>query len=733
MAAFDVTTNNDSGAGSLRAAIVAANQSAGSDTITFHIPSTGGIVPFIFSFTQLPEITGPTVIDATTQPEYTGARPVVQLPGDMAGAGASGLRFSNAGRCEVRGLLINRWAGSGIRVTGATTAVIEKNWIGLHPDGTATGTFGNGVGIYTSSSGGTIGGATAAARNVISGNRTDGILIDGGRQNVVRFNYIGTLPTGAGSYPNVNAGLAVQGPAGSDAANVIEDNVISGNGTGVSIVRSAANVLRRNTIGLRSTGSSAIPNTGDGILITGVGAVRNVIGGEGLAADVGNFIAGNNGNGINLSTSSSATLVQGNKFGFAINQFGGTIFVGNKANGILIDSNDNSVVSNEVVFSTIDGVRVVGGANNALRRNLIGGNGMPINLGTDGATPNDVGDADTGPNGLQNSPVITGIVSDGTETTVTGTINSRPGFSYEIELYHRLGSPPGYVYRQSTTVPVDAAGNGAFMIVMPQLQAGVSLTATATRLTAGGGETSEFSAAIPAPPIIDNRGPQVSGVFVAGSAWSDTFLQHLENTGRGERLYGFSLPAGAAQHAPLPWVNVNKISIRFNEHAVVHQDDLVIHAAVGDGAAPGGRYATSAFSYSGNTRTATWTLRSPIRADRLTLELNADGATGVKDAAGNALDGEWINGSSAFPSGNRAPGEDFRFAFNVVPGDVTRNNGVNIIDEAQVRRRFGASLDAAGAPTARYSLFADLDGNGRINAIDVSIVRARQRRALPPA
>ena len=47
---------------------------------------------------------------------------------------------------------------------------------------------------------------------------------------------------------------------------------------------------------------------------------------------------------------------------------------------------------------------------------------------------NDVGDADTGPNGLQNSPVITGIVSDGTETTVTGTINSRPGFSYEIEL-----------------------------------------------------------------------------------------------------------------------------------------------------------------------------------------------------------------------------------------------------------------------------------------------------------
>jgi hypothetical protein len=127
---------------------------------------------------------------------------------------------------------------------------------------------------------------------------------------------------------------------------------------------------------------------------------------------------------------------------------------------------------------------------------------------------------------------------------------------------------------------------------------------------------------------------------------------------------------------------------------------------------------------------ATWRLASKFGADRVTLELKSGGASGVTDLAGNALDGEWVNGVSPFPSGNGMAGGDFVFRFNVLPGDVTRSGSINSIDLALLRRRVGTSAGPGAAP-AGYSVFYDLDGNGSVGALDLLIARRNERRALP--
>ena len=88
---FVVTNTNDTGAGSLREAIVAANGTAGADTITFNIPGSG--VHTISPLTPLPAITEAVTIDGYSQPgasestvgssEWTpDARLLIELSGD---------------------------------------------------------------------------------------------------------------------------------------------------------------------------------------------------------------------------------------------------------------------------------------------------------------------------------------------------------------------------------------------------------------------------------------------------------------------------------------------------------------------------------------------------------------------------------------------------------------------------------------------------------------------------
>src|SRR5436853_4087488 len=87
-----VTNTNDSGTGSLRQAILDANNNPGLDTITFNISGTN--VHTIAPSTPLPPINEPVIIDGTTQAGFTtNNKPVIEINGASAGAQA-GLRFN---------------------------------------------------------------------------------------------------------------------------------------------------------------------------------------------------------------------------------------------------------------------------------------------------------------------------------------------------------------------------------------------------------------------------------------------------------------------------------------------------------------------------------------------------------------------------------------------------------------------------------------------------------------
>ena len=124
-----------------------------------------------------------------------------------------------------------------------------------------------------------------------------------------------------------------------------------------------------------------------------------------------------------------------------------------------------------------------------------------------------------------------------------------------------------------------------------------------------------------------------------------------------------------------------------------------------------------------------------IGPDKLLLQLNADGSNPIEDESGNRLDGDWTNpistsdtGTSSFPSGDGTAGGNFLFRFNVVPGDVDANNGVNLGDYLLDRAKLG-QIPGSGGYDIRY----DVDGNGGINLGDALLARARLGYVLPSA
>ncbi len=201
-ATLTVTTTADSGAGSLRQAILDSNASAGVlDTIVFAI---GSGVQAITPASALPTITDPVVIDGSTQPGYAGA-PLIEI----VGAGLTGQAFFlTGGQSTVRAFVI-RGFGRGIWIQTGGGNTVEACFIGTDASGTQAQA--NNIGIYvTSSSGNTIGGAAPGAGNLISGNVGIAVSLDGAPSTVVAGNFIGTDITGTLDLGNGTWHLLVQ-------------------------------------------------------------------------------------------------------------------------------------------------------------------------------------------------------------------------------------------------------------------------------------------------------------------------------------------------------------------------------------------------------------------------------------------------------------------------------------------------------------------------------------------
>ena len=288
---------------------------------------------------------------------------------------------------------------------------------------------------------------------MVSGNGSDGIVIAtaAATGNAVIGNYIGTDATGLIDLGNANDGISLQGGASANTLGgtlATQRNVISGNaGDAIEINGEATdgNTVRGNWLGVDAAGTGVLGTGGDGIFVFG-GADNSVIGGTGASS--GNWIAGAGLIGIELDGAISGTLIQGNRIG---TDLAGTANWGLQENAILIEGNasGNQIggtaagAGNTIAFSGQGGVwtagiSITGGGtsgNAVLGNTFVSNTGLGIDLGAQGLTANDAGDADTGANNLQNSPVLTFGYTSGTSLTVNGTLNSSANSHYRVELY----------------------------------------------------------------------------------------------------------------------------------------------------------------------------------------------------------------------------------------------------------------------------------------------------------
>src|SRR5215217_787477 len=215
-ATFTVTNTTASGDGSLDQAITNANNNNNAptiDTIKFNIPDTdtgcNAGVCTISPSSALPDITAPVIIDGYSQGKATpdpanDAKPntlavgndavlKIELSGADAPTNTSGLKIE-AAKSTVKGLLINNWENGVFLNVGATGNKVQGNYIGTKANGTEP--LGNNIGVVlTNALNNSIGGTTARARNIISGNGI-GISISGGTDNKIQGDYIGTNAAG---------------------------------------------------------------------------------------------------------------------------------------------------------------------------------------------------------------------------------------------------------------------------------------------------------------------------------------------------------------------------------------------------------------------------------------------------------------------------------------------------------------------------------------------------------
>ena len=330
---YTVTNTNNSGAGSLRQAIADANGHAGADTIWFNIPltdpnhvyyrnnATAGTfstpVPTTKADSAITDfdtdyisgtarswyrislsgsaelsVTGPVVIDGTTQPGYSVAGgPVIEI--NAAGVTASDPNAISltTGASTIKGLVINRAGDDGIEIdTGAGGSIITGNYIGTDVSGTQA--LGNGYGLSVKSNGNVIGGSQPGSRNVISGNNRSseswGIgFYNSASGNIVQGNYIGSSANGAKAVPNSRSGIEIYGSAAQNLIGGVgagEGNVIANNGGDGIFLPTGAGT------GNRILGNSIFANTGSAIDLGANGKTNNDSGdGDSGANNLQNF------------------------------------------------------------------------------------------------------------------------------------------------------------------------------------------------------------------------------------------------------------------------------------------------------------------------------------------------------------------------------------------------------------------------------------------------------------
>jgi hypothetical protein len=266
--------------------------------------------------------------------------------------------------------------------------------------------------------------------------------------------------------------------------------------------------VQGNYVGADRGGTKDVGNAPDGLFLEIASGAT--IGGKTAVAR--NVISGNGG-GVDLF-SDEDTKVLGNRMGTTA---GGTGALGNEEYGVFIQNPDGIVAannrvgdstaegSNTIAFNGTDGVEIFSRLGEEVSRDSIFSNsGLGIDLlnlsentSTNILTSNGAGDADTGPNDLQNKPVVSSARTGSLKITIKGNLDSNPNKNYIVEFYtNPAKTNEGKKFVGETTITTSVDGLRAFTFSpSAEVPVGRTITATATEVTSGfPHDTSEFSA-----------------------------------------------------------------------------------------------------------------------------------------------------------------------------------------------------------------------------------------------
>jgi hypothetical protein len=347
----------------------------------------------------------------------------------------------------------------------------------------------NFTGVLLTGSANTVGGTSPVDRNVISGNQ-DGVRVFSGAGNKILGNIIGSDGAlgGRAGGPLNNRGVFILGAS----TTQVTDNTISENGGGTgasggilitpaSTTKPSGTIIARNILGIDSAGGMPLANR-DGAIVVNAAAATTIGPANIIASSSGDTNAANIGLRGTTPGAVTGTVISDN------------IIKSAEGSGVTIENGTNNTVgpNNSITLNQLNGVSVVVGSGNKITQNSMTNNGgigidlvSPVDV--DGVTPNDPGDADTGPNDLLNFPVFTGAtVIANNQVQVTGTA---PAASV-VEVFRSDADDPngeGFIFLTSTTA--DAAGIfTADLPVTTPVEDDFIITATATT----GAGTSEF-------------------------------------------------------------------------------------------------------------------------------------------------------------------------------------------------------------------------------------------------
>jgi len=233
-------------------------------------------------------------------------------------------------------------------------------------------------------------------------------------------------------------------------------------------------------------------------------------------------IVGWSGYGIIVGTGSNSvsnTIISGNSFNrngaggievLASNtNIVGNLITGNPGDGVEIIGNQNTVQGNTITFNSMNGVEVYAGSQDTIRNNYITGND---NLGIllDGIAGGTANNSIT-------APALTSVVygwEDGLPTvTIEGNLNlptDAPNGIYTLEFFANTSNtnPQGEI--SLGTITVTASGGATTPFTFTTALGAVPTCSFTATVTDPNGDTSEFSNALTATPVVLSPSPPAS-------------------------------------------------------------------------------------------------------------------------------------------------------------------------------------------------------------------------------